>query len=102
NDVVLYIYVPHPLLDLLFFFVMLRPPLASPLFPYTTLFRSQNLEGAQRDAVSPQNGVAQKQPDARPRAPRRLSVQPLAAATWAFSARCKLPHTFPSLRNLFS
>src|SRR5439155_11579417 len=41
----------HPLcfLQFLFFFLMIRPPPRSTLFPYTTLFRSQ-VPGAQRGA----------------------------------------------------
>src|SRR5207248_11048752 len=38
--------IPHslfPLLSLPFFFLMIRPPPRSTLFPYTTLFRSQQL-----------------------------------------------------------
>src|SRR5262249_61629620 len=31
---------PHPLLFPLFFFLLIRPPPRSTLFPYTTLFRS--------------------------------------------------------------
>src|SRR5206468_12357086 len=36
------LYFPHPLLLYYFFFLILRPPPKFTLFPYTTLFRSQN------------------------------------------------------------
>src|SRR5687768_18606711 len=42
-------YIPsHSTLALLFFFLMIRPPPRSTLFPYTTLFRSlQSMTGRQ-------------------------------------------------------
>src|SRR5262249_14322852 len=37
------LYLIRPSLSLLFFLLTTRPPLRPPLFPYTTLFRSQQL-----------------------------------------------------------
>src|SRR5260370_33010904 len=47
-----YILLPRRTQPLLFFFLMIRRPPRSTLFPYTTLFRSQN------DAIQPDGPVA--------------------------------------------
>src|SRR5262249_58344535 len=68
---------PHrqpPRSILSFFLLMIRPPPRSPLFPYTTLFRSP-------EGVGPA-GVplpAAQQPDRRPRLVHRPRVGPVAA-----------------------
>src|SRR5438874_7481857 len=58
------------------FFLMIRPPPRSTLFPYTTLFRSLELRAAyparqerhDRDVVAPGGGRARRQPgDVEPR-----------------------------------
>src|SRR5205085_11859517 len=43
SSVSLFVSILLSLLFLLFFFLMIRPPPRSTLFPYTTLFRSQDL-----------------------------------------------------------
>src|SRR3989442_2162527 len=53
----------------LFFFLMIRRPPRSTLFPYTTLFRS-----CQRKAPQPENGHCAGQPIA-PRSPDRKSTR---------------------------
>src|SRR5205807_9192833 len=44
-----------------FFFLMIRPPPRSTLFPYTTLFRSQAVTLARRDSIGPKIRSPEKQ-----------------------------------------
>src|SRR5687768_17636336 len=46
----------HPLLSF-FFFLMIRRPPRSTLFPYTTLFRSQGVDGHEHDALRAAIGI---------------------------------------------
>src|SRR5690349_24218629 len=58
---------------MLFFFLMIRRPPRSTLFPYTTLFRSESLRGTAREAARRRSrpGVrAGARPRSRARAPR--------------------------------
>src|SRR2546430_5418164 len=67
------------LLFLLFFFLMIRRPPRSTLFPYTTLFRSASeLMTQQLIAVAPGFGVGSGAPKRHPAAVqvRRLPVSP--------------------------
>src|SRR5256886_14848717 len=71
------------LLFLLFFFLMIRRPPRSTLFPYTTLFRSASeLMTQQLIAVAPGFGVGSGAPKRHPAAVqvRRLPVSPDEAA----------------------
>src|SRR5438477_12215436 len=62
---------PHVLIT--FFFLMIRRPPRSTLFPYTTLFRSQASEGRQ---ATPRGATAQlNSPNARSRL-RPLAIEP--------------------------
>src|SRR5688572_33507277 len=54
-------YLPTSLLAYVFFFLMIRRPPRSTLFPYTTLFRSQ--AGLRRDAVQPDIEAERKKRD---------------------------------------
>src|SRR5205807_8430308 len=49
HDEVAFLYAPHTFCDILFFFfLMIRPPPRSTLFPYTTLFRSKTVRQLRR------------------------------------------------------
>src|SRR5689334_24520586 len=62
-----------PLLFLIFFFLMIRRPPRSTLFPYTTLFRSQAGRGGRRDQAAGPRGHARS---GRARRARRLLPGP--------------------------
>src|SRR5256885_17156562 len=75
----------------LFFFLMIRRPPRSTLFPYTTLFRSREGVGFVLDAVAaafPDACVRVWSVDARWRTPAQARREPLAvaAANWAATA----------------
>src|SRR5438046_1615094 len=48
-----------------FFFLMLRPPPRSTLFPYTTLFRSRRVAARDADAAAPGRGRRRRGPQER-------------------------------------
>src|ERR1043165_10166730 len=54
----------------LFFFLMIRRPPRSTLFPYTTLFRSARRPGAQRSGQGGDHGAQPAHDDERPRLDR--------------------------------
>src|SRR3712207_7461245 len=49
--------VRHDLIDICFFFLMIRRPPRSTLFPYTTLFRSRQVQAGGADPAEAQRGV---------------------------------------------
>src|SRR5262249_59022056 len=67
---------------LLFLFLLLiRPPPRSPLFPYTTLFRSNCVGGASRASPPPSSSHARRQSHSdgsRPGCSRTVSYKPRA------------------------
>src|SRR3712207_7058510 len=72
----------------LFFFLMIRRPPRSTLFPYTTLFRSDEVHPA---AVAERRIVAERQQDRRRRLARRgeaaFAHQPLVAEVGALDRK---------------
>src|SRR2546422_10970150 len=56
---------------LFFFFLMIRRPPRSTLFPYTTLFRSRHLRPGRPGGVPPAAGDGDRGAGARPRRPAR-------------------------------
>src|SRR5262249_60736876 len=73
---------PTSLLSFFFFFLMLRPPPTSPLFPYTTLFRSGDAASSSTILVS--------------------EIRPVRTPKWCTSRRRSEEHTseLQSLTNL--
>src|SRR5204862_8123369 len=72
--------VPH---TISFFFLMLRPPPRSTLFPYTTLFRSRSLRATHRHGEkvqsrpAPVTSSAVARPICRTRAASRVAPRPM-------------------------
>src|SRR5262249_14756638 len=60
--------------SLFFFFLMIRRPPRSTLFPYTTLFRSRRAPAARRALPSGGDEARHLEPRARGRAPRRARL----------------------------
>src|SRR3712207_6884104 len=56
----------YPYFYFLFFFLMIRRPPRSTLFPYTTLFRSQRVQGATMVTIQPATTSAPTLPDRPP------------------------------------
>src|SRR5256885_12419563 len=57
-DIIYSLYSPHDTLSLFFFFLMIRRPPRSTLFPYTTLFRSLLLESGANYDTKPSSAGA--------------------------------------------
>src|SRR5947209_13652420 len=62
--------------QLLFFFISLRHPSTTTLFPYTTLFRSSHLRNETHGDVRGTTGTDRPGRPARPRRPRRNDRRP--------------------------